>query len=184
MHGRQLTALERIERRDENGEGFRWGRDYDVSDMVWWADWKKVGLPYCTIYVIGPIDGWPCKIGISTCALRRINSLQTSVWKQLEVKWCAWAPTVNAARKVEAQAHRTLTDMAKWLHGEWFDLRPDKAIELVQFEAELLGVPIETRLPDGPATEYVQDEWRYFFGSAEAQRQRIELNYNFRRWGR
>ena len=175
MRGRQLTALQRAEQRDYYG----WSKLSDVSNMLWMADWRAIGLPYCSIYVISPQDGWPCKIGISTNPIKRINTLQTACWKQLEVKWCAWAPTVQKAHDLELRSHRTLTDMAKWLHGEWFDLRPDKAIDLVSFEAELAGIEISTELPPGASTDFVQKLFASRYGTAKGQMDQMERRAEF-----
>lgn len=151
MRGQQRTAWQLIERETQMG-----GVPKNVDSLTWLADWRAVGLPYCSVYVIAPLDGWPCKIGISTSAYKRLVQLQTSVWKQLEVKWCGWLPSVKDARSLEKRCHTTLTDTGKWLHGEWFDLRPDKAIELVEFEAALAGVSPSTELPPGVSRDFVQ----------------------------
>lgn len=150
MSGQPLTVLERAEQREN------YTTSTDVTELTWLADWRAVGLPYCSLYVIAPLDGWPCKIGISTNPLKRINALQTSVWKQLEVKWCGFVGTTNIARSLERRCHEALTEQAKWLHGEWFDLRPDKAIELIGFEAALAGVELVTSLPEGKPRAFVQ----------------------------
>lgn len=170
MHGRQQTVLERAEQHNS---------DYshpsaDVSGMVWLADWRALKLPYCSVYIIAPIDGWPCKIGISTNPMKRVNTLQTSVWKQLEVKWCGYLTTVHDARKLESRSHRVLSDLAKWLHGEWFDLRPDRAADLVEFEAMMGGLDVQTKLPPGTATDYVVNLHRARFHSRQAQMDRLQ----------
>lgn len=159
MSGQQLTALQRAEQRDVFGPG------RPVSDLVWLADWRSMGLPYCSIYIVAPIDGWPCKVGISTNPMKRISTLQTSCWKQLEVKWCGWAPTMQQAKEVEMKSHASLTNLGLWLHGEWFDMRPEKAADLVAFEAELAGVSCSTELPPGVATDFVQKLYTSRYGT-------------------
>ena len=131
MHGRQQTVLERAEQHNS---------DYshpsaDVSGMVWLADWRALKLPYCSVYIIAPIDGWPCKIGISTNPMKRVNTLQTSVWKQLEVKWCGYLTTVHDGSW--NLAHRVLGPRS----GCTADgLTPDRAADLVEFEAMMGGL--------------------------------------------
>lgn len=171
MHGRQLTALQRAEQRDV----FDPGRD--VMDLVWLADWRSMGLPYCSVYVVAPIDGWPCKIGISTNPMKRIATLQTSCWKQLEVAWCGWAPTLQDAKAIEIRAHQALSDQALWLHGEWFDLRPDKAAELVAFEASLAGIECQTTLPPGVASDFVQKLYTSRYGTPGGIRDKAERDH-------
>ncbi len=54
-----------------------------------------------TIYVLSEGEDGPCKIGISTNPMKRINGLQTACWKQLEVKFCGFVATTNVARELE-----------------------------------------------------------------------------------
>lgn len=181
MSGQQLTALERAEQHDRDGLAVA---SRDVSGQVWMANWRDLKLPYCSIYIIAPIDGWPCKIGISTSPVKRINGLQTSVWKQLEVKWCGYLASVHEARELEKRSHMALTSLAKWLHGEWFDLRPDKAAELVAFEAAIAGIEVTTKLPAGPALDYVERFFaeRFHSDRARAKRAGVDEQRSIRHW--
>lgn len=156
MRGRQLTALQVAEQRNYFSSATR------VEDHVWMANWRDMKLPYCSIYVIAPIDGWPCKIGVSTFPLKRVMGIQTSVWKQLEVKFCAFTSSTQVARDLERRCHQSLSDQSKWLHGEWFDLRPEAAADLVRFEAELAGIEIHEKLP---SEGDIYDHVRAFFES-------------------
>jgi hypothetical protein len=149
-----------------------------VSDMLWLADWRALGAPNCAVYVVAPTDGWPCKIGISTCPRKRLSGLQTSVWKQLEVKWCGHLPSVKSAKALETKCHQTLTDRNLWLQGEWFDLRPDKAVELVQFEAMMLGLELIDAMEEGsPEWEYVSEYFRSKHGTVAGQIRKAEINH-------
>lgn len=139
MHGSQLTALEANLVRGEKREGV---------DNVWLVNWKEVGLPYCSIYVVSADNSWPCKIGISTYAEKRVRALQTSVWRPLYVPRCYWAPTVKEAKRLEYAVHKRLTEDSRWLHGEWFDLRPDKAAEMIEFVALVEGIEISDKIED------------------------------------
>ena len=117
-------------------------------DHVWLADWKKFGLPYCSIYVIAPEGHWPSKIGISTFAKKRVQSLQTSHWKMLVVKKCYWAETVADARAVEQKVHSILKEDQAYLLGEWFDKSPKQAAEVIEFAAMALGIGIDDKILD------------------------------------
>lgn len=175
MSGQQLTALQRAERHSDD-----FGPGRDVSDMVWLADWRAMRLPYCSVYVIAPMDGWPCKIGVSTNPSKRVNTLQTACWKQLHVAWCCFVGTVNAASKLEKQCHSALSDQGKWLHGEWFDMRPDKASELVMFEAVLAGIEYHTELPDGVAKDFVEKLYRARYAEPKGMREKAERDAKWR----
>lgn len=137
MHGVQLTALEtNLVRRDADKEN------------LWLVNWRAYGLPYCSIYVVCADNRWPCKIGISTFPEKRVKSLQTSVWRPLHVSRCYWAPTIKEARRLEQAVHRRLTEDSRWLHGEWFDMRPDGAREMIEFVAMVDGVDISDQIQD------------------------------------
>lgn len=144
-HGARLTALEsNFVRRDADKEN------------LWLVDWRDYGLPHCSIYVVAADNRWPCKIGISTYPGKRVRSLQTSVWRPLHVAKCYWAPTVKEARRLEMAVHRRLTEESRWLHGEWFDMHPDKASEMIEFVSLVEGVDISNEIPDASIAKDVR----------------------------
>lgn len=119
------------------------------------ADWRKHGLPYCSLYVIAPEGHWPSKIGISTNARKRVVQLQTSHWKMMVVSRCYWVEGVTAARRLEAKVHETLKGMSVYLNGEWFDRSPEQAAEIIEFEAMLMGVELHDTIDDPIVLEAV-----------------------------
>lgn len=143
MHGQQQTAVMRF---FKNGHGLY----KEVDDALWMVDWKKYGLPHCTLYVVSTDSLWPCKVGISVAPRKRIVSLQTSVWRPLHVADCMWMPTVAEAKRLEGEVHRRLAEDGKWLHGEWFDLRAKEAADLVRFTADVVGIECRSTVPEGP----------------------------------
>lgn len=173
MSGQQLTALERLEQHEYLGGSA------PLASLVWLADWRAIRVPYCSIYVIAPADGWPCKIGISTAPRKRVAGLQTACWKQLDVKWCGFLANVQQAKELERRAHRALTDQAKWLHGEWFDLRPDKAVDLVQFEAALGGMEVQTELPAGISRDFVYKLLQADYSPGKGMEKRLDREAEF-----
>ncbi len=167
MHGRQRTALQIAERHEEIGP------QGDLSKEVWMADWRAMRLPYCSIYVVAPVDGWPCKVGISTNPMKRVSSLQTACWKQLEVAWCGFLGTVKQAAALESRAHKSLTEQSLWLHGEWFDLRVTDAKDLIGFEADMAGLEMHDTLPSGVALDFVAKLYASRYGTPQALTDRI-----------
>lgn len=141
-HGQRQTAYNLF--RDNR----RW-KEEDAKDQVWLADWKAHKLPYCSVYIVAPENGWPCKVGISTHAYKRLVGLQTSVWKPLQVAACYWTSTVAEARRLEKEVHKRLSADNVWLHGEWFDMRPDAAKEMVEFVALVEGIEAFSKI-DNP----------------------------------
>ncbi|RUV65827.1 GIY-YIG nuclease family protein [Mesorhizobium sp. M1A.F.Ca.IN.022.02.1.1] len=112
----------------------------NAESHVWLADWKKYGLPHCSLYLVSPDNDWPCKVGISTHAARRVGQIQISVWRPVKVDYSVWCKSVADARLLERAIHSTLAEDGKWLNGEWFDMRPDATKELIQFKAAILGI--------------------------------------------
>ena len=147
MHGLQRTAFSAFLMR----EG---GYIAKPEKHVWLVDWRRYKLPYCSIYVVSPDGNWPCKVGISTNPYKRLISLQTSVWKPLKVIGCYWAKTVKEAREVEKQVHKRLSEDNVWLHGEWFDMRPKDAKEMIEFVSAVEGLEINDTIDN---EEVIQD---------------------------
>lgn len=78
------------------------------------------------LYVIA--DGDRCKIGISRDASRRIQSLETSVGRELATVGMFPCP-MSVARKVEQISHEKFHDVR--LLGEWFEIDADVASAFV-----------------------------------------------------
>lgn len=173
MRGQQLTAFEKYTLVDGGG-----------GTSLWMVDWRKYGLSRCSLYVICPENGWPCKIGISVAPRKRLNALQTSVWKRLKVAGCYWLPTAKEARQLEKAIHETLTDDNIWLHGEWFDMRPEQAMEIVEFKAEVLGLYCSPVIEHDEALEDVIREirdagyYRRGFNKSEKMEEERRLKYD------
>lgn len=140
----QLTALEN-----------NFIRDHCANDL-WLINWRDLELPYCTIYIVTADNKWPCKIGVSCAPEKRVRSLQTASWRPLHVANCYWAETVGEARRLEQAVHRRLTEQSRWLHGEWFDMRPEAATEIVEFVSMVEGVDISADIPCAESAEIVR----------------------------
>lgn len=120
----------------------------DLEKELWRVNWRQHGLPYCGIYAVSPDNRWPTKIGISQNPVKRLISLQNSHWRKLDIWEYRYAENFVAARKIEAKAHEMLRSEGKCLQGEWFDIRPDKALEVIEFAAMTLGVEICSAIPN------------------------------------
>lgn len=112
------------------------------------ADWKKLGWPYCGVYVAAPERGHPVKVGISTCVPKRISSLQTSLTNKLYVHGYRLCLTMKDARQIEAHVHRVLKDRNKLLAGEWFDVRPKEAVEEIDWAGVSMNIGVFKELPE------------------------------------
>ncbi len=119
---------------------------FDSGSLLWMVPWKEYGFDYCGVYIIGPENRWPLKIGISERAYTRVNTLQTAHWSRIDCHGYWICENRTEAAKVEKKAHEILKD-TRHLMGEWFDVDIRKAAETVQFAAHLAGVEMVNRLP-------------------------------------
>lgn len=113
---------------------------------LWTVPWRRLGFDYCGVYLITPEGKWPVKIGISDDAAKRLNSLQTSHWHQMRIASYWICSDRASARKLEAKAHDALKN--RRLMGEWFDIQIEKAVDLVEFEASIIGVELAKEIPE------------------------------------
>ena len=81
------------------------------------------------VYVISA-PSHPVKIGIAKDPEKRLAALQTGFPHRLLIHFTA---SVSNGRSVERACHMTLS--ANRLEGEWFDVTPDRAIEVVRLAA-------------------------------------------------
>lgn len=119
----------------------------DVSSRcseLWRINWKREGYPYCGIYVISPDNRWPSKIGISQNPAKRVIELQVACWRKLDIAEYCFAADMAAARLVEQKSHEILIESDRLMQGEWFDMRPDKAMDVIKFAALKVGVELRT----------------------------------------
>lgn len=118
-----------------------------LDRFSWVLNWADLGLPYYHVYVIGPADGNPVKVGISNYCEKRLAHLQVGNWNPLFVHECGWLETSGAARKLEYKVHRLLEGCH--LSGEWFALSADDAIQEVRRVATGAGMALHEHVPDG-----------------------------------
>lgn len=171
--GHQRTALEAWSLRD----GLR---NHDPHDFMWLVDWKAYGLPYCSVYIIAPDNHWPCKVGISIWPEKRLMSLQTSVWRPLKVFHCFACTSVAQAKALEKRVHEDLTEASKWLHGEWFDMRPNDAADMVRFAAALTGIEITEKIESEEILADVKEGLRDILYGGDNLKKRIDARtYHF-----
>lgn len=91
--------------------------------------------PYA-VYVIGPVQGWPCKVGIAANVQDRLMGIQTGSWEKLYIHEVFWAVSKSEALKIEKLCKRRLQQHC--LSGEWFHVWTDDMIkELKEIISEL-----------------------------------------------
>ncbi len=87
------------------------------------------GLDHC-IYVIAPSSGMVSKVGYSCNPKRRLDSLQTAHYELLSVKYLFWLPE-STALKIERLVLKKAKDSSLRLAGEWVNLFPADAAQLI-----------------------------------------------------
>jgi hypothetical protein len=120
----------------------------DLDSHLWRVNWKAEGYPFCGIYCVSPDNRWPTKIGISQNPAKRLVGIQTGVWRRVDVVGYRYCANSTEAREVEKKTHSIFRESSLGLHGEWFDIRGDKAVETVEFAAVTLGIELQSKIPN------------------------------------
>lgn len=76
-------------------------------------------MRYC-VYVVGPITGFPCKVGVAGNLKKRVDTLQTGHWEELSIHHAVMVRSKSLAFKVEKLAMNRLKDHR--IRGEWFNV--------------------------------------------------------------
>jgi hypothetical protein len=82
------------------------------------------------VYVIGPTEGFPCKIGVAGNIEKRLCSLQTGSWERLYIHAAFVANDRGAAYRLESLCKHRLSDRA--MTGEWFSIFTDDAVKTIE----------------------------------------------------
>jgi hypothetical protein len=139
----------RLTNRPQQHQGIGCGYQAEALEHeLWRVNWRHQGYPYCGIYAISPDNRWPTKIGISQNPTKRLVSLQGACWRRLDIVEYRYCADFNSARLVEKKAHEILKEEGKLLNGEWFDTKPDKALDVIEFAALGVGIELRKEIPD------------------------------------
>lgn len=145
--------------RAQNDSRARGGRvELSVDGDLWRVPWKDFGFDYCGVYLICQRTKWPVKIGISECAAKRLDQLQTAHWNELIVGGYWICENKAAAKRLEASAHADLIEQRRHLLGEWFDMDVDRAAGIVEFAAQRIGIEAAREVPKN---EKFADVWAF-----------------------
>ena len=82
------------------------------------------------VYVIGLADMDICKVGFSVNPAKRITTLQTALWGEVQCHALLWAPS-TVAHGIEHKALKAAREHNVRLKGEWVMLPPSEAVGLV-----------------------------------------------------
>jgi hypothetical protein len=81
------------------------------------------------VYIIGPVAGYPVKIGVAEKPTKRLAGIQTHCWEELTIHGLYKAHNRGDAYRLEKLSHKRLGD--KRLVGEWFNIFAVDAVELI-----------------------------------------------------
>lgn len=73
--------------------------------------------------------------------------MQTSHWRLLQITEYRWCENEQDAKAVEKLVHEHFREQGKCLNGEWFDVRPDEALEAVEWVALAQGIAVNKHIP-------------------------------------
>ena len=68
---------------------------------------------FCSIYLIGPKEKSPLKIGFGLDPFARLTMLQVGNWVELFIHHNVWVADMKLARRIEGQCHKTLDKLAQ-----------------------------------------------------------------------
>lgn len=84
---------------------------------------------FCSVYIVGPCEGSPIKIGYSADPLIRLYDLRVASWEELILHEQIFLLHEHGARALERAAHECLD---RWkLRGEWFSVSAASATEIL-----------------------------------------------------
>lgn len=95
-----------------------------------------------SIYVIGPQEDGPVKIGIAADPWVRYRNIQSSNWTELHRFYEIWLSGDVLTKRVEATVHAAFGPHR--IRGEWFDRSAKEAIEKVEAQIKEFGYNSQT----------------------------------------
>ena len=93
-----------------------------------------------SVYLIGPCEGGPMKLGIAKHPGNRVSTIKSHNWNDVDIFGLRWFKSRSLALRVEAEAHQLLDKAGKRLRGEWFDVDADWGAKTIQVATDKLGI--------------------------------------------
>lgn len=100
--------------------------------------------PEEAVYIIAPPSRDACKVGIAKNPAKRLASLQTSHWEDLELCGLFWCLHEGNALALEQASHKAAKSINLHARGEWFRTSPEMMALVVATAAKGL----RTRVAD------------------------------------
>lgn len=98
-------------------------------------------LGYACVYAVGPIGGRPLRISWARQLKEKLAELQPGCWKELQVHDVVWTPGDITAVRLLGEATALLDKAKRRLTGDWYDVTPEYAQQVLRFATDRSGVP-------------------------------------------
>lgn len=98
-------------------------------------------LGFACVYAVGPTGGRPLRISWARQLKDRMEALQLGCWKDLQIHDIAWTVGDMLAMRITSAAHDILDKAKRRLSGDWFDVTPEFASQLIRLAAEKSNIP-------------------------------------------
>ena len=97
-------------------------------------------LNVASIYIVGPPNGRPVKIGVANDIRKRLTDFNIAHWDPIVSHYiCPIGRLGPYCFTIEKAIHAELKKQGKHLRGEWFDLEASEALKVVErFRAEMV----------------------------------------------
>ncbi len=118
-----------------DSENYRpaWGRP---------LDWVRREIGWHSIYVIGPSEEGPVKVGIAADPWVRYRTIQSSNWIGLHRYHEVWLSGDVLTKRIEATVHADFEPHR--VRGEWFERSAKEAIEQIEARIKEYGYNSQT----------------------------------------
>ncbi|WP_316196660.1 hypothetical protein [Bradyrhizobium sp. SZCCHNS3053] len=101
-------------------------------------------LGFACVYAVGPIGGRPLRISWARQLKDKLAELQPGSWEHLQVHEALWTAGDMLAVRVLTEAAAILDKGKRRLFGDWYDVTPVLAHEVLRIASEKSRVPTFT----------------------------------------
>ena len=101
-------------------------------------------LGFACVYAVGPIGGRPLRIAWAKQLREKLSELQPGCWKELQIHDAVWTAGDMLAVRLLNEAAALLEKAKRRLTGDWYDVTPEFAQQILRFATDKSGVPIFT----------------------------------------
>jgi hypothetical protein len=98
-------------------------------------------LGFACVYAVGPIGGRPLRISWARQLKDKLAELQPGSWKQLQVHEVVWTAGDMLAVRLLNEMTGVLDRAKRRLLGDWFDVTPEFAEQVMRLASDKLNVP-------------------------------------------